>query len=344
MDTKNKIDVIIPAQNVPDNLLFRCLSSIACQTIVSDLVVTIVDDASTKQNYKAIVKHFKSIMKINILRLKQNGGPGVARQYGLDHTSCEFFTFIDADDTFQGAYALQTLRACIGAGEGAHIMCVGNFAEIKNNNYNMPILVCMHENDLVWVFGKLIRRSYINKYNIRFHKTSRANEDAGFNKLIYLCCDETETINYISEYVYNWHEVANSITRINDCQYSFGASKNDCFYGYVENMIYAINEAKIKNINNIKTITMFSLSCMIHIWHFHIQCAHHSPKTLDQNFEYCKMYYNEIYKNIEPDITEEDFINAQNDVMRLVLHSCKLNNYIPYIGIYEFLDKLKQES
>lgn len=27
----NKIDVIIPAYNVPDNILFRCLASVACQ-------------------------------------------------------------------------------------------------------------------------------------------------------------------------------------------------------------------------------------------------------------------------------------------------------------------------
>ena len=74
-----KIDVIIPAYNVPDEILFRCLASIACQDIVSDLEVTIVDDASTKQNYTEVAKNFESIMKINILRYETNGGPGVAR-------------------------------------------------------------------------------------------------------------------------------------------------------------------------------------------------------------------------------------------------------------------------
>lgn len=42
------IDVIIPAYNVPDHILFRCLSSIACQSIVDEIEITIVDDASTK--------------------------------------------------------------------------------------------------------------------------------------------------------------------------------------------------------------------------------------------------------------------------------------------------------
>ena len=46
----DKIDIIIPAYNVPDNILFRCLASIACQENVDQCEVTIVDDASTTEN------------------------------------------------------------------------------------------------------------------------------------------------------------------------------------------------------------------------------------------------------------------------------------------------------
>jgi glycosyltransferase involved in cell wall biosynthesis len=42
-----KIDIIIPAYNVKDDLLFTCLSSIATQTLRDISKVTIVDDAST---------------------------------------------------------------------------------------------------------------------------------------------------------------------------------------------------------------------------------------------------------------------------------------------------------
>ena len=122
-----KIDVIIPAYNVPDNILFRCLASIACQDIVSELEVTIVDDASTEQNYQAIADHFSSIMKIKILRYETNGGPGVARQYGIDNTSNGYMTFIDADDTFNGAFALKALRNGIEMNNGIYHMCVGTF-------------------------------------------------------------------------------------------------------------------------------------------------------------------------------------------------------------------------
>ena len=103
------IDVIIPAYNVPDAILFRCLSSITCQELASELEVTIVDDASTEQNYAEVIKAFTGILKINLLRYETNGGPGVARQYGLEHTSNGYVTFIVADDTFNGSLALKVL-------------------------------------------------------------------------------------------------------------------------------------------------------------------------------------------------------------------------------------------
>ena len=244
----NKIDVIIPAYNVPDNILFRCLASIACQDIVSELEVTIVDDASTEQNYENIAKNFEPIMKINILHYETNGGPGVARQYGIDHTSNGYMTFIDADDTFNGAFALKALRNGIEMNKGIYQMCVGVFDEVHEYGIPDAPILMPHERDLVWMFGKLYRRSFIDKHKIRFHKTSRANEDNGFNRLFQLCTNEQEQINFIPAHVYYWHENLNSITRINDCQYSFGSSERDSFYGYVENMIYAIKEAKKRNV------------------------------------------------------------------------------------------------
>ena len=61
------IDVIIPAYNVPNHILYRCLASIACQDIVSELEITIVDDASTQQDYQTVVNNFNSMLKITIL-------------------------------------------------------------------------------------------------------------------------------------------------------------------------------------------------------------------------------------------------------------------------------------
>lgn len=337
-----KIDVIIPAYNVEDEILFRCLASIACQTIIDDVEVTIIDDASEKQNYANIANHFKDIMKINILRYEKNGGPGVARQYGIDHTSNGFMTFIDADDTFNGAFALKALRNSIQMNNGMYCMSVGVFDEVHESGLNPndgPLLIA-HERDMVWMFGKMYRRSFIDKYNIRFHETSRANEDNGFNTMIRLCCNNQEQINFIAAHVYYWHESLNSITRANDCQYSYGGSIRDSFYGYVENMIYAIKESKKRNPYN-GFITMWSVNCMLNIYEYYVECYARAREHAENNFKWCKLYYDEIYRNIENDISIDILSQQYNDIMKNAYMGDKLNGIIPHIGIFEFLDSLK---
>lgn len=344
MKTYNRnIDVIIPAYNVPDKILFRCLASIACQNIVSELEVTIVDDASTEQNYSEVIKHFETIMKINLLRYEINGGPGVARQYGIDNTSNGYLTFIDADDTFNGSFALKALRNGIEQQNGLFQMCVGVFDEVHESNIpeeDGPILMT-HEQDLVWMFGKMYRRSFIDRYKIRFHESSRANEDNGFNRLFQLCTSEDEQINFIPAHVYYWHENLNSITRANDCQYSFGSSERDSFYGYVENMIYAIKEAKKRNPFN-GFITMWTVSCMLNIYEYFIECVGRAPEHAEGNFKWCQRYYDEVYKELEPTISEEILSQHYNEVMRNAYIGDKLNGIIPCMSIFEFLNKLKK--
>ena len=337
-----KIDVVIPAYNVPDEILFRCLASIACQTIVEDIEVVIVDDASTEENYAEVAKHFEDIMKINILRYEVNGGPGVARQYGMDHTSNGYITFIDADDTFNGAFALKALRNSIEMQNGLFVMSVGVFDEVHEEGLapgDGPILM-PHEQDMIWMFGKLYRRSFIDKYKIKFHETSRANEDNGFNTLIRLCCNDREQINFIAAHVYYWHENPNSITRANDCQYSYGGSIRDSFYGYVENMVYAVKEAKKRNPYN-GFITMWAVNCMLNIYEYYIECYARAQEHAENNFKWCKRYYNEVFKDIEKDIPTEMLAQQYNDIMRNAYMGDKLNGIIPHIGIFEFLDSLK---
>ncbi len=341
----NKIDIIIPAYNVADNVLFRCLASIACQDIVDDLEITIVDDASTEQNYQTIADYFKSILKINILRYEVNGGPGVARQYGIDHTSNGYMTFIDADDTFNGAMAVRALFTALEQNP-VNVMSVGIFDEIHDKGLPEEIegpILLPHENDLVWMFGKMYKRSFIDKYNIRFHETSRANEDNGFNTICRLCTSEQEQITFIPVHVYYWHENLNSITRINDCQYSYGSSDRDSFYGYAENMIYAIKEARKRNPYN-GFITMWAVNCMINLYEYYIECVARAPEHAPGNLQQCKRYYNEIYKSFEEDISPEIFAEQYNEVMRSCYAGDKMAGIIPCMGIYEFLDLLKTEE
>ena len=328
----NKVDIIIPAYKAQSTIL-RTLSSVACQSILEDLEVTIVNDCCPNGNYDKYVKMFSPYMKIREIKMPRNGGPGLARQYGIDNTHNEYFTCIDADDTFAGAIALETLRAGIKLNPAIQC-CVGSFAELHENLQIVP-----HQQDMVWMFGKIYKRSFIEKYKIHFNDT-RANEDTGFNTIVRLLCSNnpSEMVHWINEVVYYWHEKADSITRINNCQYAFDQS----FCGWTDNMIYAIQFAKkIQPFNGY--IDQWSLECMMQLYTYYIETVARNPVFKDQNWEYVKKFYHTIYKKIEANITDEMLAFAYSMVMQGKSAGGTMTGIIPCIGIREFLDKLHSE-
>lgn len=336
------IDVIIPAYNVPDNILFRCLASIACQDIIQDVKITVVDDASTEQNYQKVIDNFKNVLDIQLLRYETNGGPGVARQYGMDHSENGYITFIDADDTFNGAFALNYLRDNLESNP-TYVMCVGGFDEVftqEDDKGNKGVFFYPHDNDMVWMFGKMYKRSFIDKYGIRFHETSRANEDNGFNTTIRLISNDIEQVAFIANHVYYWHENLNSITRQNDYQYTYGDSKRDSFYGYIENMIFAIKQAKKVNPYN-GEIIKWSVDCLLNVYQHYIECYVRANDKIEKTFEYCKWYYDEIYSKIEDSISDEILAVHYNNCMKNVYLGDSFAGIIPHVSIKEFIEMLK---
>ena len=227
-----KIDVIIPAYKA-QNTILRTLSSIAEQEILEDLEVTIVNDADGI-GYDEYVKMFSPYMKVKEITMPENAGPGEARQYGINNTSNPFITFIDADDTFSGRFALKILR--LNMLSDPRIACVfSNFLEDQQMAY------LQHPNDSVWMFGKLYKRDFINKYKIHFPpENSRSNEDGFFNTLCKLYQNENEQIKFIPDITYYWCFKEDSITRKDNANYSYNGS----FVGYCNNQINALKEAE----------------------------------------------------------------------------------------------------
>ena len=96
-----KIDIIVPCFKA-QKVLPRLLGSIISQTIVEDLEVTLVNDGED-EDYQDIVNKFKEFVPIREVKIKINGGPGMARRVGYEHTGNPLVTWIDADDTFANA-------------------------------------------------------------------------------------------------------------------------------------------------------------------------------------------------------------------------------------------------
>ena len=329
-----KIDVIVPCYKAHDKLP-RLLGSIISQDIVEDLKVTLVNDGD-ENDYKEIVKQFSPFVDIQEIKLKKNSGPGTARRFGYENTNNPLVTWIDADDTFSGAFALKLLRQEL-LEQPINVICIGTFVEEHAEAQPKPIYV-PHQNDTVWMFGKLYKREFLDRHKIKMNDT-RANEDNGFNMLCKMMCNEHEQIKFIPDVVYYWHTNPNSITRINDSEYSY----NQSFVGYTENMIWAFKEAEKRNPFN-GAILYEKVATLMNLYEYYIETVARDPRFTEQNWESCKLYYREIYREIKDKIPEKAFVEAYNNVIRNCYMGDKLNGIIPCMSIYEFIAKLDKET
>lgn len=320
-----KIDVIIPAYKA-QNTIAKTIASVVMQSIVDQVTITIAND-NDGIGYAKFVKQFSDYVAIKEVKLAVNGGPGVARQLGIDSTSSPYFTCIDADDTFAGAFALEILLKAMETNPGYHTV-VGSFAEQHQN-----LTFVNHQNDLIWMFGKLYTRAFISKYNIRFNET-RANEDNGFNTIIRLVCSETEKIMFLPDIVYYWHYKEDSITRVNNAQYSYDQS----FCGYTDNMIYAVKSArKVKPFNSY--IDMWAIQVMAQLYLYYYQTTKRDPRFIAQNYSYCVKYYNEVFKDLHNRMAADSFNGIFGET--LSQQAPNMKDVVPDKTIYQFIEELK---
>lgn len=90
------LNIIIPTYKARDTLP-STLDSLVSQT-KKLFLVTIVQDGDGEDYSDIIAEYKRRGLKIFLFQ-KENGGPGMARQYGMDRTQmCDYVMFVDSDD------------------------------------------------------------------------------------------------------------------------------------------------------------------------------------------------------------------------------------------------------
>ena len=322
------IDIIIPAYNAHKTIL-RTLGSILIQKELENIKVLIVDDFSDS-DYSEIISKFKDLMNIQVVRLDENSGPGTCRRIGLEKTDSEYVTFIDADDTFADAWSISYLKQTLEKDNRTNVVIGGFNEELKSGNFYY------HKDDMIWVFGKMYRREFLDKYHITFND-SRANEDGGFNTLCKLCNEDS--INGLincGKLVYFWHYNPLSITKNNDYTYN-------CFDGYTYNMAWAFNKAYELGPDNIKFSKLFS-NCISNLMYLYFNSlVIQKTKTEEQYSKYikwCTYYFKECFNKIKDNITNDMISDCYNQSMESNLYLLRDNKIIPNYTFDEFMSIL----
>jgi glycosyltransferase involved in cell wall biosynthesis len=248
-----------------------------------NITVTLIKDGG--ENYNDIIDRLSPHLDIRQIGYKENKGVAYARNYGIDQTNGEFIVFLDSDDVLSNTFALRVLLDKMETEKA--VIGIGGFLEETD-----PFGVIPHTKDSSFIHGKMYRRSFLEKYNIRFNEQTRCNEDVGFNTLcLMLQGDDTIiTTEFIVSY---WLRNPDSIVRKNRIEYE----DRDSFLGYVDNMIYVFNELKKRNVNNQKVL-QDKITTMERLYILYKQRLERSPQFKDINLQACKKYYNEVYKDL----------------------------------------------
>lgn len=313
------IDVIIPAYNAHDTIE-RTLFSIAYQENVKDLNVYIINDAS-KSDYSKEIGFFENFINIKEVKLDKNVGPGVARQIGIDQSNSQYIVFIDSDDVFSSPFALKVLYENIQR-TNADVIISSFYEELEDGTK------IEHIDDSIWLHGKIYRREFLDKNKIRFNNTY-ANEDNGFNQLIFL--HDSNIVN-IDDFTYIWTFNKKSITRMNNYEYSFEGLE-----GYLYNMTWALDSA-IKDECNDYKIASLAFSTLIATYYYYIEFKDNVNK--DYLIKWAKRIY-EISEEY-PLQAEEEKINIWNHHFLFSTDNIEFKHKLnPPIAFEKFLEMIQ---
>ena len=101
ISNKSLITIIIPVYNA-EKLLAGCIESVIQQT-VGYWNLVLVNDGSSDRSCEICQEFARQDRRISIIN-QSNGGPGKARNVGIDACKTPWFTFIDADDKILPTY------------------------------------------------------------------------------------------------------------------------------------------------------------------------------------------------------------------------------------------------
>lgn len=212
-----KVSVIVAVYNA-EKTLHRCLDSLVGQEL-TDIEIILVDDGSTDRSGAICDTYAAEDARIKVVH-KQNEGVSATKQLGLDIAVGQYFIFMDSDD-YADKTAYRKLFECAEK-EDADIACCDLYRiesdGLKREGYMIPSF--KHEvflNGILdilngYLANRLIRKSLVGKYRVRFPQGLSFGEDKTFLVDLLsksLKAGETLTISYVPEALIYYDKVIN---------------------------------------------------------------------------------------------------------------------------------------
>jgi len=171
-----KISVIIPVYNSED-FLSRSVQAIMNQTL-KDLEIICIDDASTDRSLQILNEFKEKDSRIKVISMKENKGPSICRNTGINVANGEYVGFMDSDDDVDNRFYENLYNYTAN-----NDMIVGNY--VKSINDSDDYIPNRRFGKTVFVWDTIFRRKFLDDNNLRFPTNIRYAEDKIFRENCY---------------------------------------------------------------------------------------------------------------------------------------------------------------
>ena len=242
----DKVSVIVPIYNV-EKYVKECVESIINQDY-KNIEIILVDDGSTDDSGKICDEMQKKDNRIIVIHQK-NGGVSNARNNGIKKATGKYICFVDGDDYVMKDYVsyLYNLAEQNDANIGVTSEPFTSFnskqneEKIENLTGKEATIKILCYNMMIGVYGKIFRRKYLEKNNIRLFEDLVIGEGFNFNVLSF---QYTDKIVRSTKKIYVYRKNLKSVTnKFNEEKWKNGI---DALYRIHDIIVYKskkINEA-----------------------------------------------------------------------------------------------------
>jgi glycosyltransferase, group 2 family protein len=201
---KCKLSIIVPVYGV-EKYIDKCLDSLVKQSL-KEIEIIVVNDGTKDNSQKIIDKYVKKYPEKIKSYIKENGGQGSARNYGLEKANGEYIGYVDSDDFIEKDMYKKLYNKA--KEDNYDIVVCGNYNvsedyQNKNidafiNNYNTDLENIFFGKMAVW--NKIYKRDILIKNKLEF-KEKVWYEDLAFTLKAIM---NSNTFAFIDEPLYDY--------------------------------------------------------------------------------------------------------------------------------------------
>lgn len=172
------LDIVITHYKEPWEICKKLFQTLDLQRRVDwkEITVTVVNDGGHRLPEEKIRELSFPVNQVDL----PHGGISAARNAGIEHATEPWIMFCDCDDCFANIYGLQDILNVLHQDDGRYDVLWNRFYE----EHPEEILLVPDHKVFVFTHGKVYRRAFLEKEQIRFEGDLKWNEDSCFNATV----------------------------------------------------------------------------------------------------------------------------------------------------------------